>query len=427
MYEQAIKEKRDKAGTALAEARRLGLLIREKIDKSETAAAEEEAFTRAHSEFTALMLDVQRFERLEDVERQHKDFSAPADPSFVHRAPDPGSPGAGPAEALKRIHREAFDRFLRHGERAAVEVMAAGGIGPKEQHALLGTQADLGGFLVPEDFQAEVIRDLAGFAVIRPVARVMPTSRSTLVFPAVAAGTDPYPSGFAGSWKPEGYVTGGTAPTVQNKPTFGQERIPVHSWQPDAIEITTELIEDSAAPLDSILAEIIAETKALDEDTAFIKGNGVGRPLGLVDAGAGITTVVSGDANLLKYNGLVDLFTGLPAQYRQNGKFLMNSATYGKVLQLADTNNLPLFPPGMQVGTLWGKAILFSEFVASVAANALAIVFGDFRYYGIAERRELRIQRLTERFAPNIGLLPTARLGGQPLRKAAFRIQKISA
>ena len=34
----------------------------------------------------------------------------------------------------------------------------------------------------------------------------------------------------------------------------------------------------------------------------------------------------------------------------------------------------------------------------------------------------MRINRLVERFAPNIGVLPHARLGGQLTRKEAFRI-----
>jgi len=50
----------------------------------------------------------------------------------------------------------------------------------------------------------------------------------------------------------------------------------------------------------------------------------------------------------------------------------------------------------------------------------------SIRYYLIADRQEMRIQRLAERFAPNVGLLATARVGGQTLRTAAFRTQKVS-
>ena len=299
-------------------------------------------------------------------------------------------------------------------------------LGPSEMHALLGTQGDLGGFLIPEDFRREVVKDLAGFAVIRPIARVIPTSSSTLVLPSIqsrSATERDYSSGYTGAWKPEGYVTGGTAPPTQDQPKFSQERIPVHVWQPDAIEVSTELLADSAVPLDMVLAEIIAETRAMDEDAAFINGNGIGKPMGLLQSG--ILETTTGSSANVTYDSLVDLFSALPAQYRQNARWLMSSATFAQVLKLKDSQNRPIFTPNEIPGNLWTKPMVFSEFMPDPAADSRSVVFGDFRYYGIADRQELRIQRLLERFAPNIGILPTARVGGQVIRKAGFRVLKL--
>src|SRR5574337_1693916 len=97
---------------------------------------------------------------------------------------------------------------------------------------------------------------------MRGIVRVERTGRSALVLPtiqsAIGNNTDIYSSGYTGAWKAEGYTTGGTVPPQQSQPTFGQERTPVHGWQPNAIEVSTELLEDSGANLDSILAETIA-------------------------------------------------------------------------------------------------------------------------------------------------------------------------
>jgi HK97 family phage major capsid protein len=223
-------------------------------------------------------------------------------------------------------------------------------------------------------------------------------------------------------------VTGGTAPTVQNQPKFGQERIPVHDWQPDAIEVTTDLLEDSAASLDSIIAEVIAECLALDEDAAFLNGNGVGKPEGVLSGGSPNPGTDLGTSSTITYGGLVALYTALPGQYRQNARFLMNSATFGKILLLETTAGFPIFPPNSLPGTLFSKPIVFSEFMPSIATTAKTIVFGDFsRAYIIVDRAELRIQRLTERFAPNIGILPIKRTGGQVVRPRALRIGKHAA
>jgi predicted phage gp36 major capsid-like protein len=37
------------------------------------------------------------------------------------------------------------------------------------------------------------------------------------------------------------------------------------------------------------------------------------------------------------------------------------------------------------------------------------------------------VQRLVERFAPNVGFLPRARFGGQVVLNDAFRVMKVAA
>ena len=308
----------------------------------------------------------------------------------------------------------------------------AAGFKPVESMALLSTSGELGGYLVPDEFRAEVLKDLAGFAVMRGMCRVERTGKGALVFPSIqSASTDAdiYSTGYTGAWQPEGYVTGGTAPTVQNQPKFGQTRIPVHCWAPNAIELTQELLSDSEADLEGIVAECIAETLALDEDAVFINGNGVGRALGIMStmSGLSITEVNSGHASQLTYEGLIDLWTNIPSQYRGNMRYLMNSLTFGAILKMKGSDGHPLFPQNTMPGTLWNKPIAFSEFMADIAADANPILAGDFRYYGIADRQELRVQRLVERYAPNVGILPTARVGGQLMRTPAFRKLKIAA
>lgn len=423
MLKQLIKEKREAAGKAITEAQAIGKRLREEPDK---AAELNEQFTKAHGASVALLKEVEQVERELELEQAAANMRQPVN-QIPHRAQE----ASGGQRAIpKELHQEAFEAFVRFGEKKALEHLAT--LGPREIHALMGTQGDLGGFLVPEDFMKIVLKDLASMAVMRSICRVERTGSATLVIPTIKSATgtaeDIYSSDYAGSWKAQGYVTGGTAPPVQNKPTFGQERIPVHDWQPDAIEVTTDLLEDSAADLESILAEVIAETLALDEDSAFINGNGVGKPEGVLQGGSPNPATDLGTATTITYAGLVALYSGLPGQYRQNAKFLMNSATFGKILLLETTAGFPIFPPNSLPGTLFSKPIVFSEFMPSIATTAKTIVFGDFsRGYMIVDRAELRIQRLTERFAPNIGILPVKRTGGQVVRPRALRIGKHAA
>ena len=95
---------------------------------------------------------------------------------------------------------------------------------------------------------------------------------------------------------------------------------------------------------------------------------------------------------------------------------------------LEDANKQPLFPINAIPGTLLNRPMWFTEFLdnGDNVANK-PIIFGDPRFYVIAERRQLGLVRLIERYAPNVALQPTARVGGQVVLPEAFRIGSTQA
>lgn len=419
MFDQEIKAAQEKL-------HKLGAVAKELAVKAAQDSTQEEAFQKAFGEFKAAKQEADSLASKREAVEEYERATKPAAENQLRRLGlDPKS------EGTKELHRETFARYMKGGLSAASEYLHKVEA-PREAFALLGTQDDLGGFLVPEDFRTEIVKDMAGYAVVRSAgARVVPTSKSQLVFPSIKRSTGSYPnvysSNVAGNWRTEGAQgTDGSAPGRQNQPTFGQERIPVHIWQPDAIVLTEEFLEDAAVPVEAILAELIAEVKALDEDSAFLNGDGVVKPLGIQNAG--ITTVNSGNASALTYGGLVDLYSALPQQYRGGACFVMSSSTYGELLKLnTGTGGVYVFPPNSLPGTLMGKQVYFSEFMPAVSASAEPIIFGDFKHFVIAERTDMRLKRLVERFAPNVGILATARVGGQVVRTNAFRIQTVAS
>ena len=483
---ERLKKARDDAGPLVVQARETGLAITTAREKNEATADLDAKFELQRLAATDAVNNVNQLESLEDLERFESRETArlaraeaePVDPSAMRpRLDNEGNQIILPTEIermsggpsgydnpvynqftrmesheramyaragvekfedftrFNRVKKHATELYLVHGPAAGLKVFEEAGFKPNETHALISTNDELGGFLTDDDFRATIIKDLAGRATMRPICRVIRTGSPAIVIPTVNAYTGhtaaltgkgkTYSTNFAGSWKREGYVTGGTAPPIQNQPRFGNVRIPVHCWAPDAIEITTELMSDSRANLMQLLAEVISEVMRLDEDWAFLKADGVDKPQGLLVA-PDITEVDTGAAATLTYNGLIDMWTTLPAQYRNNMRWMMNSLTYGHVLKLKDSQDRPLFPVNSMPGMLWGRSIVFNEFIEDVAAGKNPIVIGDFRYYAIVDRMELRMKRLVERYAPNLGLLPTARVGGQVLRPIAFCKQKVS-
>ena len=448
MLAQLIRSKNEQRKKALLECRALSTKIAETKAASKPTTELDAEFKKWFDEAEGYKVEVEQLEaqqtREASVNAALESLNRP-NPLVTHRRgneesdPEPrativqtkdGALVRGNAR-FRDIHVRAFDLYLREDDRAARALMTQEGIGPTEMHILLGTQGDLGGFLVPEDRRAVVLKDKPGIAVIRRMARVEPTGSDTLVFPTIqsnaGSGNAPimYTSGFVGAWKSQGYVSGGTAPPTQDAPKFGQTRIPVQSWQPAAVELSQELIADSGANVVGIVEQAIAETFGLDEDYEYINGTGSGRPLGIL-SDTRVSAVNSGSATTLTYDGLLDLYATLAGQYRANATWLMNSLCYATVLKLKDNQAYPIFTPNMNVNQLWGRPLVTSEWMPNIAGSATPIIFGDFSEYIIADREGVRVQRLTERFAPNLGILPTARVGGQVSRAAAFKKQNIS-
>ncbi len=416
-------------------------------DKKEEFDLHMKEWNENHNAFVAAKNE---YDQITELEKASELYTAPVGQP-VHQNADLDQPKKNTNESAKARHRDAFNRFLAFGPQQGLSreeqvAYVAGprqllgnnpeedlsGLLPQEQHALVGTTDSLGGFLVPDEFMDELIKELPGFTVIRPLAKVQRTSRSSATFLTVAgSGNDAYSSGVSGSFRAEGWVVGGNNIPTQDQPRFGRERVPVHIWAPDVIEITMELMDDASVNLDAEVRSLLAETRGIDEDSAFIAGTGVGQPMGLLtEVGLGnITTVQSGAANAQTYDGLVNLYTALPAQYRSRATWLMNSTTLGLIMQLdngAGSNHI--FGANTVPTEFFGRPIVVSEFMPDGDTDGNdAIIFGDFSYYAIADRMDMRIIRLTERFAPNIGLLAVARVGGQVLKTAPFRAQNVGA
>lgn len=350
-------------------------------------------------------------------------------------------------------HDRAFSAYIRQGKsvtsnghalmnsmRAITQLMGAKDVDEKWLHRIVDDS--LGGFLVGEDIRTQIIKAIPGYTVVRRAgASVINTNKTSVRFPVVnraTANDKQYSSDLTQltNWKQSGYVSGGTAPTVQSKPTFGMEEIPVHDWQPDAIEITQDLLDDADIDLDSLLVNLISETYGQDTDYAFLRGNGNGMPEGILNGGAASVTVGSAatyatpvaNNNGFTYQGIVDLFTDLAAQYRQDAVWIMNSNTYGRLLGLLGSDGQPLFPVNALPGTLFNRPMYFTEFLdkGNTSGNK-PIIFGSMRHYFIVERRNLGIMRLAEKYAPNIGLLPVARVGGHLTLPEAFRLGNTAA
>ena len=318
------------------------------------------------------------------------------------------------------LYRKAFETYVHHGDRA---VLALGGAYVKALTA--GTDSE-GGHLVPIDWQAQILQAAGARAGLRQHVTTVPTSRDAVEWPTIEGADDIHASAVRRTWVDEQPAEGAAA----TEPTFGAIRIPVHTAMLTT-KASRNLVEDSAVPFTQILVGLFADEVRLSDEEAFLTGDGVGKPLGLLNT-TGIPTVVSGAAAAVTADGLLDLFYGLPAQYRDAAVFVMNSATEDSIRKLKDSSNQYLWVGGFASApeTLLGHTVVSSEFMPAIAAAATPIVFGDFTRYVVVDRIGFAVQRIDgdQQLAEKnqIGFVGRQRVGGRVTQPRGFRLQTIS-
>lgn len=336
-----------------------------------------------------------------------------------------------PLAVERKGYASAFEAYLRRGLHL---------LGPNDRKTLLEGQDSAGGFLVPEEIIAELIKKMPAMAVIASLARIFRIGRDMAVLPRVRYTTDDrYTSPARIKWVGES-PSGASAHRITD-PTFGRLTIPVHVAMASAA-VSRSLLEDAMFDVEGYLADILAEAFALGEEDAFINGDGIGKPKGLITSvGTGednIASVVSGNASALTGDGLISLYYAVPAQYRNSpsAAWVMNSSTMAAIEKLKDAQNRYLIS-SLIAGSLAtppfeaikGKRVLMSEFMPDIAANAYPILFGDFTGYAIVERVGISIQRLDELYAEQdlVAIVGRHRVGGAVIEPWKLRAQKVSA
>lgn len=330
----------------------------------------------------------------------------------------------------KKEYRPAFEAYMRFGAAGVKERY------PKDWKTLSEGVDTAGGFLVPVDLQLSIIKKQMGLTAVRPNARKITTGRDRVQWPRRTYNTDDkYTSAARVTWTGETPASASAHRITDN--VYGLSDIPVHVAMASA-PITNSLLEDDAYDVEGDMAMVLAEAHALGEDTAFISGSGVAQPYGLtttVDATNFISSVVSGTTSTLTADGLIDLFFGVPAQYRAQSEWIMNSATMKVVEKLKDGQNRYLVQSlingslaNPQFDTIKGKPVYIDEFMPDVGANTYPILYGDLQGYLIVDRVGYSLQRLTELYAEtDITLfLSRQRVGGQVIEPWKMRLQKCS-
>jgi HK97 family phage major capsid protein len=200
---------------------------------------------------------------------------------------------------------------------------------------------------------------------------------------------------------------------------------------------TQRLLDDAAINVDNWLINSLEREFNRQENIAFLSGDGVNKPHGVltyIEGGVneathpgGALTVVEG---AIGYDALVDFIYGLDAPYRQNATWLMSSLTASMIAKLKDADGQPLWRQSMIVGqpdTLLGRPVEIDEGMPPPAAGNICIAFGDFRAgYLINDRLGTRVLRDPYTNKPFVMFYATKRVGAGLLDPHAIRLLRLS-
>lgn len=295
---------------------------------------------------------------------------------------------------------------------------------------MVEAQGSLGGYAVPPNVQAEIVTRLPALTAVRGLgARVVTLTNSNAIeIPRYTGGDSRYVGNIRGKWGSETQ-----SPEEQNA-TLDMVTVTANVYT-FKVPLSQSLVED-AANLVQLVQQDIANTRAVDEDEAFLVGDGAGKPLGILPDSSnalGLTEVVTGDADEITADGLIGLSEGIADQYMEGAAFVFRQSTAAAIRKLKTGEGEYLFDRylegGRAIRTLLGYPYRRNDGMPAIAATAYPVIFGNMAGYTIVERAGMTIARYQDSYTGvnKVEYHVRCRIGGRVERPWMFAVQKVAA
>lgn len=345
-----------------------------------------------------------------------------------------GSDGDPKAEA----HRKGFELYLRKGFGHNAQV---GQLTPEElqmvKNTMSTTTGSQGGFGVMPLVAATFIDLLKSYAYMRKVAQVIRTEN----------GADlSYPTSDGSSETGEIIAQNVTATAAD--PTFGTVPVNTYKFGSKVVAVPIELLQDAQFDIAGMVQTRLRDRIGRIQNTKFTIGAGTTEPFGLaVTATVGKTGIV-GQTLTVIYDDLVDLVDSLDAAYLDNPVsdpamsgvdpgWMFSQASRRVIRKIKDTAGRPIWTPSYDEGAtspvpdrLLGYPVYINNDMATMAANAKSIAFGNLHRYLIRDAMEVTMFRFDDSAymkLGQVGFLAWCRAGGNLLDLNSVKLYQNSA
>ncbi|WP_162931636.1 phage major capsid protein [Mesorhizobium sp. DCY119] len=215
--------------------------------------------------------------------------------------------------------------------------------------------------------------------------------------------------------------------------------------------VTQRLLDDGRFDIGGWLEGKISDKFARTEGAAYINGNGIEKPQGLLfrptspdtdgdrdyftiqhintGVGGGFALANAG-TGVSPADVLIDTVYSLRAPYRPNARWLMNMATAGVVRKLKDSEGRFVWADARdgQPATLLGFPVEFDEEMPDIDVDSRSIAFGDFQQaYIIVDKPGVRLLTDPYTMKPHVLFYAYRRVGGQVQNGEAVKVVRFAA
>jgi len=257
-----------------------------------------------------------------------------------------------------------------------------------------GTGAD-GGFIVPQRLATDLFDGALESEIIRPRARVFPMDSNALNI----AGIDNLDhsssiGNLQGRWMGEK-----ESATIQTS-KFREITLRAHKLGLFT-NSSSELAEDGLN-FESQLTQAMTAALSFDLDDALINGDGVAKPLGILNAASTIEIAKEAgqSADTIVYSNIVKMWSRLHPGLSSNSIWIISPTVLPQLFSLSfegTSTSVPAYlPASAGIGqsptpTLMGRPVLMSEKAATLGDRG-DIILANLSQYAVGLRRDLTIQ-----------------------------------
>jgi len=278
-------------------------------------------------------------QKVMNAQSQAKKFSVPA----LFGEGGDGDPKKNFGDWLINVGQSKFANSvdIRLAAHNRLEKVYGSEYNPVQKAALAEGSGATGGYIVPPQFYNQLLAVAAEDNAFRQNAFVQPMASATFQFPYLdittvqSAGVSPFFGGVQAYWTQEAQTR------TETEPQFKMMELKAQELSGYSVS-SNILLQDAAFGLEKFLLMLFGKAVGWYEEYAFLQGNGVGKPMGCLNANASIA-VTRNTASHFYFQDVPNMLKSLlPSSYTR-AHWWISPTVVQDLLQLKDGNNRALF------------------------------------------------------------------------------------